>query len=191
MKRVEIDLKEDERAILKAMCSSGVAPVRVLQRAQILLSLDQGILDQQIAAVLQVERTRIWRVRQRYLEHQLDGALYDQPRSGRPIEYGDQAEAELVALACSDPPTGYSQWSLPLLTAVARRQSQLLQSVSQETVRQKLKKKRCKPWLKQMWCIGKLTPQYRQRMYNIVDLYQQPYNPNEPVVCVDEKSKQL
>jgi hypothetical protein len=111
MKRVEIDLKEYERAILKAMCSSGVAPVRVLQRAQILLSLDQGFLDQQIAAVLQVERTRIWRVRQRYLEHQLDGALYDQPRSGRPIEYGDQAEAELVALACSDPPTGYSQWS--------------------------------------------------------------------------------
>ncbi len=62
MKRVEIDLKEDERATLKAMCSSGVAPVRVLQRAQILLSLDQGILDQQIAAVLQLERTRIWRV---------------------------------------------------------------------------------------------------------------------------------
>lgn len=141
MKRVEIQLKKDERERLKAMCSSGVAPVRVLQRAQILLSLDQGILDQQIASVLQVERTRIWRVRQRYLEHQLDAALYDRPRSGRPTEYGDQAEAELVALACSDPPQGYSQWSLPLLTAVARRQSQLLQSVSQETVRQKLKKK--------------------------------------------------
>lgn len=42
-----------------------------------------------------------------------------------------------------------------------------------------------------MWCIGKLTPQYRQRMYNVLDLYQQPYNRDEPVVCVDEKSKQL
>lgn len=140
MKRVEIHLKEDEQKRLKAMCSAGVASVRVLQRAQILLSLDQGIQDQQIAAVLQVERTRIWRVRQRYLDDQLEGALYDQPRSGRPQEYGDQAEAELVALACSDPPTGYSQWNLPLLTEVARQQSQLLQSVSQETVRQRLKK---------------------------------------------------
>ena len=122
------------------ICSSGVAPVRVLQRAQILLALDQGIQDQQIAAVLQVERTRIWRVRQRYLDHQLDGALYDRPRSGRPKEYGNQAEAELVALACSDPPFGHSQWSLPLLTEVARGQSQLLKTVSQETVRQTLKK---------------------------------------------------
>ncbi len=140
MKRVEIHLKEEERARLKAMGSSGVASVRVLQRAQILLSLDQGIQDQQIAAVLQVDRTRIWRVRQRYLDTQLDGALYDQPRSGRPKEYGDHAEAELVALACSDPPSGYSQWSLPLLTEVARQQSQLLKNVSQETVRQTLKK---------------------------------------------------
>ncbi len=42
-----------------------------------------------------------------------------------------------------------------------------------------------------MWCIGKLTPQYRQRMYDVLDLYHRPYNPDEPVVCVDEKSKQL
>jgi hypothetical protein len=145
MKRVEIQLKADERAMLKAMCSSGVAPVRVLQRAQILLALDQGILDQQIVAVLQVERTRIWRVRQRYLDQQLEGALYDQPRSGRPVEYGEVAEAELVALACSAPPTGYSQWSLPLLTEVARQQSQLLRQVSLETVRQKLKKNAVSP----------------------------------------------
>lgn len=42
-----------------------------------------------------------------------------------------------------------------------------------------------------MWCIGKLTPTYRARMYDVIDLYHQPYNPEEPVVCVDEKSKQL
>jgi hypothetical protein len=42
-----------------------------------------------------------------------------------------------------------------------------------------------------MGSIGQLTPQYRQRMYAVLDLYGQPYNPNAPVVCVDEKSKQL
>lgn len=42
-----------------------------------------------------------------------------------------------------------------------------------------------------MWCIGNITPQYRQRMYNLLDLYERPYNAEEPVVCVDEKSKQL
>ena len=42
-----------------------------------------------------------------------------------------------------------------------------------------------------MWCIGKLTEKYRQRMYDLLDLYARPFRPGEPVVCVDEKSKQL
>lgn len=42
-----------------------------------------------------------------------------------------------------------------------------------------------------MWCIGQLTAAYRARMYDVIDLYHRPYNPEEPVVCVDEKSKQL
>lgn len=42
-----------------------------------------------------------------------------------------------------------------------------------------------------MWCIGEITPQYRSRMYALLELYDLPYNRDEPVVCVDEKSKQL
>lgn len=42
-----------------------------------------------------------------------------------------------------------------------------------------------------MWCIGKITPEYRERMYDILDLYAEPYDGNKPVVCMDEKSKQL
>lgn len=42
-----------------------------------------------------------------------------------------------------------------------------------------------------MWCIGKITAEYRERMYALCDLYARPYDPQEPVVCLDEKSKQL
>jgi len=42
-----------------------------------------------------------------------------------------------------------------------------------------------------MWCIGVLTAQYRQRMYELLALYARPFCRHEPVVCVDEKSKQL
>ena len=42
-----------------------------------------------------------------------------------------------------------------------------------------------------MWCIGRLTKEYRQRMYDLLDLYARPFRPGEPVVCLDEKSKQL
>jgi transposase len=140
MRRVEIHLKNDERTKLEAMCSSGVNQVRSLQRAQIFLALDKGISDQQIADVLNIDRISIWRIRKRYLKKGLEAALYDQARSGRPVEYGDIAEAEIVALACSNPPVGQRRWTLPLLTQVARRQSQILTDVSQETVRQVLKK---------------------------------------------------
>lgn len=42
-----------------------------------------------------------------------------------------------------------------------------------------------------MWCIGTLTEEYRERMYDLLDLYARPFQPKEPVVCLDEKSKQL
>ena len=42
-----------------------------------------------------------------------------------------------------------------------------------------------------MWCIGKLTEEYRRRMYDVLELYAQPYRAREPVICIDEKSKQL
>jgi hypothetical protein len=42
-----------------------------------------------------------------------------------------------------------------------------------------------------MWCIGRITTEYRERMYALLELYAGPYDPAEPVVCLDEKSKQL
>jgi hypothetical protein len=42
-----------------------------------------------------------------------------------------------------------------------------------------------------MWCVGQITTEYRERMYALLELYARPYQPDEPVVCVDEKSKQL
>lgn len=42
-----------------------------------------------------------------------------------------------------------------------------------------------------MWCIGELTEEYRHRTYALLALYAQPFDPREPVVCIDEKSLQL
>ncbi len=42
-----------------------------------------------------------------------------------------------------------------------------------------------------MWCIQEITPQYRERMYRLLKLYKMPYDADHPVVCMDEKSKQL
>lgn len=42
-----------------------------------------------------------------------------------------------------------------------------------------------------MWCIARLTTEFRKRMYKLLALYARPYNKDYPVVCLDEKSKQL
>ena len=42
-----------------------------------------------------------------------------------------------------------------------------------------------------MWCIGTITAVYRNRMYDLLDLYAEEYDPKRPVICTDEKSKQL
>ncbi|WP_265645034.1 IS630 family transposase [Verminephrobacter aporrectodeae] len=53
------------------------------------------------------------------------------------------------------------------------------------------KKNYLKPWRRVMWCIGLLTKEYRQRMYNVLRLYAKPLRATEPVICIDEKSLQL
>lgn len=42
-----------------------------------------------------------------------------------------------------------------------------------------------------MWCIPELTPEFIARMEQLLALYAKPYNPKEPIVCFDEKSKEL
>jgi len=41
------------------------------------------------------------------------------------------------------------------------------------------------------WCIGKPSGKYVAKMEDILDVYQRPYDPKRPVVCLDEASKQL
>ena len=42
-----------------------------------------------------------------------------------------------------------------------------------------------------MWCISEITQEFRERMYDILDLYEEPYDPQNPVIGIDEKPKQL
>ncbi len=55
-------------------------------------------------------------VKRRYFDTGLAGVLTDQPRPGRqPFKMTGDVEAQLIALACSDPPEGYDRWTLRLL----------------------------------------------------------------------------
>lgn len=42
-----------------------------------------------------------------------------------------------------------------------------------------------------MWCIPKVTEEFKQKMLDVLEVYERPYDSKYPVVCMDEKSKQL
>ena len=42
-----------------------------------------------------------------------------------------------------------------------------------------------------MWCIQTIDSEYRKRMYDVLNLYEEDYDPKRPLICLDEKPKQL
>ena len=49
-----------------------------------------------------------------------------------------------------------------------------------------------KPWQKKMWCIPpEQNAEFVCAMENVLEVYHRPYDAKRPVVCMDEKSKQL
>lgn len=139
MKRIAIKLSPSEIEFLRAFKNSGKRSQREYDRANILLLLDKGKKDAQIVDFLDVERTTVWRTRKRYLEEGLEKSLQEKERSGQPRKYGARQEAEVIALACSNPPEGRARWSLELLTDKLSRQKGL-KSINRETIRLILKK---------------------------------------------------
>ena len=64
-------------------------------------------------------------------------------------------------------------------------------SISDDTVRLELRKRRLKPWVRKRWCIPTVGAEFVWRMEDVLDVYARPYDPKRPQVCFDEKSTQL
>jgi len=191
-KKYVVDLSEEELKRLNILLTYGTQRVRKITHARILLCANKGWADQQIQEALNVSIPTIERVRRRYVELGLEGALRQRwsRRKYRRLLDGVQ-EAHLIALACQQPPKGYRCWSLRLLAREMVR-LEYVEAVSHETVRRVLKDNELKPWLRQEWCIPpKRSADFVYYMENVLDLYQHPANPDVPLVCFDETPQQL
>jgi transposase len=139
MKSNHIQLSSGDRQFLEGFRAKGQHLARETTRAHILLAAAAGLPVAQIQQVLGVSRMVIWRTQSAYREKGLDYALYDAARSGQPPKYGTDQEAEVVALACSQPPAGAARWTIRSLTIAARHRPQL-EAINRESLRQILKK---------------------------------------------------
>ena len=144
MRQTELNLTKQDRRAVEAFRSKGTHLAREVNRAHILAALEQKVPEAHIVQVLGVGRTAIWRTRAAYLQGGLDYALHDVPRPGKPKRYGTDAEAQVAALACSEPPAGAKRWTVTLLTQAARSHPQM-QEISRESIRRFLKKTASNP----------------------------------------------
>lgn len=142
-------LSEDDRGTLESVIARGHAPARVLTHARILLKADEGEdapgeawPDVKIAHALEISRSTVSRVRGRFAAEGLEAALvHRKPKNTKPKKLDGSQEAHLIALACSEPPSGRKRWSVRLLAdRFVSLECAQEEPISRELVRRTLKK---------------------------------------------------
>ena len=145
-KKHRVILTDGERERLLDQLHRGRGSARDLAHARILLKADEGSdspawKDDQIVVGLDVSLATVERVRRRFATEGLTAAVERRPlRAHKPRRLDGAQEAQLIAVACSDPPQGRGEWSLRLLAGRMVALYDDLAGVSYETIRRTLKK---------------------------------------------------
>ena len=144
-KKYRIELTPQEREELTALVSRGRSAAYKQTHARILLMSDEAhddlpMTDEAIAQALKVGHATVERVRRRCVEEGIEAALNRKKQlRRRPKKLDGEAEAHLIAIACSEAPQGRADWTLKLL-AEQLVEREIVDSISTETVRKALKK---------------------------------------------------
>ena len=144
-----VRLATQEKGRLRNMIRAGRSSAQAITRARILIKIDEGWTAPQVATALEVSERTVFRTKRRYAEEGLDEMLRHRNQVNRPRKVDERVEAHpvsstgqaLIALACSSAPEGHDHWTLRLLAGKVVELG-LVESLSHETVRLRLKKTR-------------------------------------------------
>lgn len=148
-KKYRVILSTDERSQLQALLTSGRMAVRTVKRAQVLLKADESTAgpawnDATIGRAFDVHPMTVVGIRKRYVEQGVDALVHGRYTGHNPSIVTGEVEALLIALTCSEPPNGREHWTMQLLADKLVELS-VVPQISDETVRQTLKKMRSSP----------------------------------------------
>lgn len=172
-----VSLTAEEQKTLEQWARAGKSERRLVERAKVILLLNEGLSNLKIAEQLDTRPARVSKWRRRFAQNRLQG-LQDAERQGRPATYGEATEKRVLARLDEPPPEGYGKWSGPL---VARA----LGDVSDDQVWRILRKYKICLERRRSWCIS-TDPEFGPKAADIVGLYLNPPE-NALVLCVDEK----
>lgn len=140
-----IDLTESDRKTLTNLITKGSAPAKAILRANILLASDRNsskhMTVAEIAETFHTTPTTVQTVKTTYAEKGLDQTITRKKRKTPPVptKVTGDVEAHIIALCCSNPPEGYSRWTVRLLSEKCIELG-YVKSISHMTISRALKK---------------------------------------------------
>ena len=144
--RYRVTLTKEERKELEAISTKGKRAARTVLYARALILLDAGEYGPkwvvtQVAEALGTTSRGLEHLKKRFVEEGLSAAIERKKRMTPPreIQFGDEFEAKLLAMACSEAPKGRERWTVRLL-AEKMVELKIVPSVSPMTVCNTLKK---------------------------------------------------
>ena len=114
-KPTALELREGDFEYLRSLIKQRTIQAQIVIRAHILLDKANGISIRDIANIYDLSPNTVRLCINKYNRGGTDAALFDEQRSGRPVEITDDAIAWMIDIACQRPADlGYSQelWTL-------------------------------------------------------------------------------
>lgn len=203
--RAKLLLTAEERRLLEQFRMSKTAPVREVQRAQILWRYSAGETVGQISRTLNMTRKSVLKWIDKALQMGADVAIEDTPHKPREPVITDDAKSWVVHLACSKPKEfGYAAelWTRSALARHVRQHAvqagyPVLAKAAKATVHRILEAQALHPH-KVKYYMERRDPEFLSKMRSVLLVYQEVALQNEEVlqgaprpsvitVSVDEK----
>lgn len=175
-----ITISEEDVAYLKSLIKTRTIQSQVVDRARILLWKSEAKTDKAIADGLGISVNTVRRCVDRYLNSGIDLAIFDDERSGRPVEITDDAKAWIVSTACQKPcDLGYAAelWTLSALHRHIQAHAEeagypRLKAVTKPWLQKYLKKMDIKPF-RIKYYLERKDPDLEDKMHDVLLVYKQ------------------
>lgn len=174
-----IELTAEQAKALEAWACGRKTPVRLAERARIVLLAAAGRQNQEIATELAITAQKAARWRVRFLSLGLAGLEKDAPRPGRTPAISADTVAEVVRLTTQERPRNATHWSTRSMAAAV--------GISDSSVLRIWRIHGLKPHRIETFKLSN-DPQFTEKLEAVVGLYLNPPD-NAFVFSVDEKSQ--
>ena len=199
--RAKLVLEPEQKERLQQLANSRKAPMREVQRANILLKYSEGMSIRNIQKIISISRATIYKWVDKALALGIEEGLKDKYHRPKEPVITEEAKAWIINLACSKPTEhGYASemWTRSALANHARKHAaeaghECLQKAAKATIQRILEGHPLRPH-KIAYYMEKRDPEFDRKMAEVLCIYKEVNLQTETVesqsivsVSVDEK----